>query len=172
VNRSFQIALATASAGAIFALCTAAVAQGSQPAASGGRIQLVSRCESVKGAGICGTFTDVNGAVIPGVSIILRNTGDQTVSSQASDTRGDFAFEDLKSGTYELTAEMRHFKKLIVKNIDVADKRVTELNLTLDTNGHIVTMGIISELPMIDIRSSGITTIINPRQIEALPRRP
>ena len=163
--------MATAAAGAVFALCTAAAAQGPQPAASGGKIRSIGRCESVKGRAICGTFTDATGAVIPGVSIILRNTDDQTISAQASDTRGDFAFEDLKSGTYELTAEMPGFKKLIVKEIKVSNKRVTELKLSLDSNPQIVPMVYLGE-PITDFRSNGITTTLTPRQIEGLPRQP
>lgn len=169
--------LATAAAGALFAFCTAVAAQHQQPSASGGKVTSASRCESVKGTGICGTVTDINGAVIPGANLLLINIDNRTISAQASDTRGDFAFEDLKSGTYELVAEMRHFKKLIVKEIKVSDKRLTELKLTLEVSGDYVIMGVVGEptsftIEGIDDKSSDITTTITRRQIDGLPRRP
>ncbi len=162
--------LATAAAGAVFALCTAAVAQNPRPAASGGKIHSVSRCESVKGTGICGTFTDVNGAVIPGVSLKLINTDDRTVNAQDSDAKGDFAFEGLKIGTYTLIAEAPHFDKLVVKKINVTDTKVINVQLIMVVSGVQEIVGIIGDAPMIDIRSSGITTTITRRQIESLPR--
>ncbi len=167
--------LATAAAGAVFALCTAAIAQTPRPAASGGKVQSVSSCESVKGTGICGTITDVSGAVIPGASIKLTSGSDGAESVRTSDMKGEFAFEDLKGGTYDLTAETPNFKKLIVTKFKVPDKQVTMLNLTLEVSGDYVIMGVVGEpswinVEGINIKGSSITTTITPRQIDSLPR--
>jgi hypothetical protein len=162
--------LAAAAAGAIFALCTATAAQTPRQAASGGKVQSVSRCESVKGTGICGTLTDVNGAVIPGVRLKLISLRDKTVSVQASDMRGEFAFEDLKRGTYSLTAETTSFQKLVVKNIRVKDKGVTEFIMTMEVGPIEQWVGLLADdFPPIEATSDITTTIIR-RKIESLPR--
>src|SRR6185436_12954308 len=69
---------------------------------------------------IQGTVTDAQGAVLPGVSLTLRNTENGTMRSTVSEGDGQYRFAGLQPGTYELKAELQGFA-----NVDVAALTVT-----------------------------------------------
>src|SRR3954470_629795 len=58
---------------------------------------------------IQGTVTDAQGAVLPGVSLTLRNTENGTARSTVSEGDGQYRFAGLQPGTYELKAELQGF---------------------------------------------------------------
>ncbi|NJM53522.1 MAG: carboxypeptidase regulatory-like domain-containing protein, partial [Blastocatellia bacterium] len=51
---------------------------------------------------IWGIITDSNGAVIPGVKVILRNTKDNSIRFATSNDNGFYEFKDVEVATYEI----------------------------------------------------------------------
>src|SRR5450631_2080008 len=73
------------------------------------------------GAGtILGTVTDSTGAIVPGVTITLKNqeTGETRVFS--SDSAGNFRFSAVPPGAYTVTAAAPSFKTAVTNNVQVA----------------------------------------------------
>ena len=66
---------------------------------------------------IQGTVTDAQGAVLPGVSLTLRNTETGAVRTVVSEGDGQYRFAGLQSGTYELKAELQGFATVTVERL-------------------------------------------------------
>ena len=60
---------------------------------------------------VLGTVTDPSGAVVPGVSVTLTNVGTGNVFTAESDQDGQFTFQIVPVGQYDLRAGKQGFKK-------------------------------------------------------------
>src|SRR3954471_6148962 len=68
---------------------------------------------------ISGTITDASGAVMPGVSVSIKNVSTGFTRETVTRTDGEFLFPDLLAGTFDLTATMQGFKTYQQKGIDL-----------------------------------------------------
>src|SRR5439155_11934263 len=68
---------------------------------------------------IQGTVTDAQGAVLPGVSLTLRNTESGAVRNTVSEGDGQYRFAGLQPGVYELKAELQGFATVDVDRLTV-----------------------------------------------------
>ena len=71
---------------------------------------------------IQGTVTDAQGAVLPGVSLTLRNTETGVMRNTVSEGDGQYRFAGLQPGTYELKAELQGFATVDVASLDGHDR--------------------------------------------------
>src|SRR3989442_12530250 len=62
-----------------------------------------------------GTVTDKSGAVVPGVSITVKNKATGFERVVVSDDSGYYRVPGLQPGNYTLTAELSGFSKLVVE---------------------------------------------------------
>lgn len=80
-----------------------------------------------------GVVVDASGAVVPNVSLVLRNDATGIEVARASNVEGRFIFDYVDPGTYTLTADMRGFKKLIQRNIIVQQRGDVTADLKMET---------------------------------------
>ena len=78
-----------------------------------------------------GTVFDPNGAVIPRVSVILKNRSTPEILRTITDEEGGFVFDAVKPGIYELTAEAFYFEKFI-KVVSIEDGRQNRFDPVLE----------------------------------------
>ena len=74
---------------------------------------------------------DETGALIPGVTITLSNLEKNDVKKGVSNQRGEYAFETLDAGQYELKAELPGFVTLIVGPIQLKENESLRFDLTM-----------------------------------------
>ena len=68
---------------------------------------------------IQGTVTDAQGAVLPGVSLTLRNTENGAARTAVSEGDGQYRFAGLQPGTYALKAELQGFANVDVERLTI-----------------------------------------------------
>src|SRR5262245_50207662 len=61
-------------------------------------------------ADLIGRVTDTSGAVLPGVTVTVTQTGTGATRSQTTSETGDYAFNLLPIGPYEIKLELQGFK--------------------------------------------------------------
>src|SRR4051794_37528087 len=66
---------------------------------------------------IQGTVQDAQAAVLPGVSLTLRNADTGVTRSTVSEGDGQYRFAGLPSGTYELKADLQGFASVTVERL-------------------------------------------------------
>ena len=118
---------------------------------------------------IVGIITDTNGAVVPGADIQLYKKGVKKPVKTTSDENGNYTFDSVSSGIYELKFKSPGFTTHIVDQIEVKNNETVSINISLKPGGVNVIVGIFSQEPMIDITSSTVTTTITRKKIEKIP---
>jgi hypothetical protein len=91
---------------------------------------------------ILGTVHDASGALIPGATVTLVNTGTTAQRIVTSDGNGNFVFSNIDVGTYELTVTAQGFEKFSQPNIGIIarESRHIEAALQLGAENQTVTV--------------------------------
>src|ERR1051325_1615038 len=77
-----------------------------------------SRAQDTTGT-ILGTITDSSGAVLPGVTVTVKNTDTSQSRSVVSDVAGRYRLPLLQPGHYEITAQLQGFQTMVHSGVTV-----------------------------------------------------
>src|SRR5256885_4246544 len=80
---------------------------------------------------IVGTIRDSSGAVLPGVTVTIRNEGTNATRDVVTGASGDYSAPLLPPGNYELTADLAGFGKKVAKNIKLEVNQTIRMEFTL-----------------------------------------
>src|SRR5579862_4631044 len=81
-------------------------------------------------ASIRGTVTDASGAVVPGAQIILTRTG--VKASDKTNAAGEYLFEFLPPGTYQVESQVAGFKTFVRGGIVLDLARQLRIDIGLE----------------------------------------
>ena len=131
------------------------------------KVKIVRTNAVGEGSELTGTLLDPNGAVIPGVKIVL--SADNKGQSTTSKDDGTYSISRLFAGIYSLNVVSPGFREYKLRNLVIKDKESLQLNIEMTVTGETM-MGVVAvDQPLIDTSSSTIQTVITRRQIENLP---
>jgi len=120
-------------------------------------------------ASISGTITDVQGAVIPNVQIVLLDAKNKKVQTTQSNNDGFYEFKNIKAGVYSLEAEMRIFKKFVKNNLKLKADEEIEISFSLKIENESEVVGVLVFEEPLEIKESKVSDKIQPQQTESLP---
>ncbi len=119
---------------------------------------------------IAGKVADTDGNALPGVSVTLKSDVLMTGAKSAMTTAGGaYRFTLLPVGTYEVVFEMPGFKTLVKQGVSVAIRRTTTVNATLEITTIDETITVVGETPVVDLKSSTISTNFTIEMLQKLP---
>jgi hypothetical protein len=104
-----------------------------------------------------GTVQDATGAAIPGAKIVLHSTDENTERAVISDAAGDFIFENVKPGNYNLRAHQDGFADSLVSGISVAARQDLRLAPKLDIAAQATTVEVTSGAAQINTENATIS---------------
>jgi hypothetical protein len=84
---------------------------------------------------IVGTVRDASGAVIPEVSVTLRNSATNVLRQTVTNAAGDYAVPQLPSATYTLVFERRGFRQTVLTSVKLDVDQVMRIDTTLQVGG-------------------------------------
>jgi Ca-activated chloride channel homolog len=97
---------------------------------------------------ISGTVVDAGGAVMPGATVSLR-IGQRVERTTVTDARGEFRFENVNAGSYEIDVALAGFTSLTTKVV-LSEKGLPPLRLTLVAGGVQETVTVAADTPKVD----------------------
>lgn len=118
---------------------------------------------------ITGTVKDSSGAVIPGVSVVVRNIGTNAATNVVSDDRGVYAAQRLPIGNYEVAAELDGFKRFLRANLELHVAERMRVDVTLQAGDLKEVVEVTGSAPIVQTESSEVSTLINNRQVLQMP---
>src|SRR5688572_1987981 len=143
-------------------------------------VVLLMMCSLAIGQGtsaLRGTVTDMTGAVVPGVQILLQDVAKKATYKAVTDGDGSYQFPQLDSGKYRLTAELKGFTTIVHDNLQIRVNTtttlplsfgaVTPLNETIDVNSADATIGNTIQSVQIDALPSDRRDIGNFTSLQA-----
>ena len=118
---------------------------------------------------ILGTVKDTSGAVMPGATVTVTNTGTGFSRSVVTDTNGEYNAPSVPTGTYSVTAEITGFKKVSKTNIHVGVDQRVRIDVGLEIGAMEEVIEIQAETPLLNTASSDLGQTVVEEQIKALP---
>jgi ribosomal protein S12 methylthiotransferase accessory factor YcaO len=112
-----------------------------------------------------GTVTDMNGAVIPGAEVVLKNadTGQERTLKTNSD--GFYVASFIPIGRYEVTVNQKGFTSLVKENIEVGLNQTRVVDITLNPVGVSAAVTVVSQEAPINTTNAEIKGTLNSQEI-------
>jgi hypothetical protein len=119
--------------------------------------------------GIEGTITDESSAVLPGVTVTVRNL--DTGAERVVVTNADGVYRALliPLGAYRVTAELAGFKKYEQTGITVGAGQTAVINIALGVGDVSEVISVTADTPLVDPGKIDLGRTLNEREIKNLP---
>ena len=116
-----------------------------------------------------GTVADASGAVLPGVTVTLRNTATNYEQTLITDSAGRFRGVLLPLGPYEVTATLEGFAKSVQKGLDLAVGQTQALSVKLQPSAMSEQIVVNAAAPLIETARTEGATRIDQKSVQGLP---
>jgi carboxypeptidase family protein/TonB-dependent receptor-like protein len=115
-----------------------------------------------------GTITDAQGAVMPGVSIVIRNQATGVERTIASDSSGAYVAASLPPGLYRVEAQLQGFQSQS-KDVQVDVALTVVVDMKLGVAGVAEQVNVTGSTPVIDTATSSVGQVISQRTVQEIP---
>ena len=131
---------------------------------------IASRAQSTFGA-ILGTVRDQSGAVVAGAAVTLINTGTTAQRAAQTDQDGNYAFNNIDTGLYQLKLSATGFAPASVPQIQLTAREVRRVDAVLQVGGDTQSVRIDDTFagPVINTETSSITQTKLGEELVQLP---
>jgi Carboxypeptidase regulatory-like domain len=124
--------------------------------------------QSTTNGAISGTVTDSSGAVLPDITVNLKNVEKGFTNAAKTNSQGFYQFPLLEPGTYLLTISAAGFKTLsATTTVSVGANAIVNAKLEVGAQG--TTVEVSGEAPLLQTESSEVSTTFNAREISEVP---
>lgn len=118
---------------------------------------------------IVGTVTDSSGAVIPGATVTVVNTGTGATITQHSGAQGEFTFAQLPIGSYEVHVKQGSFKEFAETGVVVHTSTNTEVSAVLQVGAATQTVTVQADAVQVQTTSASVGEVVSGTQVRELP---
>jgi hypothetical protein len=118
---------------------------------------------------ISGSVHDQSKAVLPGVTVEVRNVETGATRSIVTDVVGRYRALNLAPGRYTITAELSGFTKTAVTDVVVQIGRDVPIDLTLSVAGVAENVTVTGDTALIDLSTAVVGGVVSTKQIAELP---
>src|SRR5436309_12919988 len=123
----------------------------------------------VTGATLSGTVTDTSGAVIPGVTISIKNRATGVGRTVMADEAGLYSAPNLQAGGYDVTATHLGFSTVVQSYITLTVGAQQQLNITMKVGETAQVVEVTEAAPLVQLSTSTISAAIDSKQILDIP---
>ena len=121
-------------------------------------------------APLSGVALDQNGAVVPGVTVVVRNNATGvTLPPVTTNHAGLFSVAALDPGTYTVTCSLSGFKTAVVRDVQIVTATPADLRVTLEIGPVSETVDVQARSGVIQAQSTTISSTLYSDQIRNLP---
>ena len=120
-------------------------------------------------AQINGRVADESGAVLPGATVTMIQTDTGLTRSVVTDGEGAYQITNLPTGPYRLEVALQGFRTYAQTGIVLQVGGTPTLNVALGLGDLAETVTVEAAAPLVDVRSSGISDVIENERIVELP---
>lgn len=103
-----------------------------------------------------GRVADEQGAVMPGVTIVVRNQDSGTFREVVSGTDGSYLVTALLPGVYEISAELPGFKRFVRRDVRLAVGEAQTIVVRLEVGALEETITVTAQSPLVDLTSKTV----------------
>src|SRR5262245_17683281 len=108
-----------------------------------------------------GLITDQSGAVLPGVTISVRNQGTGIERSTLSDETGNYQVAALPVGVYQIDVRLPGMKPQIVNGLTLEVGQILVQNFKMEVGGIAEELTVAGAVNLIETTTSAVGQVIN-----------
>jgi hypothetical protein len=116
-----------------------------------------------------GRVLDAQGAVLPGVTVTVRNQETGMYRETVSGTDGTFIASGIVPGRYQIVAELQGFKKFDRKDLVLEVGKTASIEVSMEVGALTETVNVTTESPLVDVTSKEIGGNITSETLVQLP---
>ncbi len=120
-------------------------------------------------ATVLGTVRDSNGAVLPGVTVTLKNESTTISVNAQTDADGNYQFSNVRIGDYRVSAEKQGFSTAVAERVNVTVNARQRVDLTMQLGAVTETVVITDAVQLLETDSSVRGQVVQKQQIVSLP---
>ena len=119
--------------------------------------------------GIAGTVADATGATVVGAAVKLVSPETGLTRDGVTSSAGDFVFQDLPLGKYDITVTVSGFETVHVSGVVVDAGRIATVALKLEVAKQAATVEVQASTVAIETASSAETSLIDTKELLDIP---
>src|SRR5579875_55071 len=119
-------------------------------------------------ADVVGTVFDTSGAVVPGVTVTLRNTGTNETRTAITQPAGEYRFALLQPGDYEISAAHGSLKSSI-ERFSVLLGEEEKMDLRVSVQGTQQIIEVTTQATALETENANLTSSFDTKQVNDLP---
>ena len=119
--------------------------------------------------GLTGVITDDSGAVLPGVTVEVKNTATGQVRNTVTGADGFYTVPLLQPGKYEVRAALAGFKPVLRQGIDITVGDTGRVDVKLGVGGVEETLTVVAETPLVETSHATLGITIDQQKVVELP---
>lgn len=120
-------------------------------------------------ANLVGTVVDATGGLVPNASIELTNEATGVKASTKTDNNGQYRFNNLLVGRYDVTATAQGFATSSLKGIELELNKTATANVTLQVGTVAAAVDVTEAAAVIDTTTAQVQSTFESNQIVSLP---
>ncbi|MGH8650379.1 MAG: carboxypeptidase regulatory-like domain-containing protein, partial [Burkholderiales bacterium] len=120
-------------------------------------------------AQLSGRVTDESGAVLPGVTVTATQTDTGLARTVVTDENGAYVVPNMPTGPYRLEVMLQGFRTYVQTGIVLQVGATPTLNAVLAVGSLEETVSVEAATPLVDVRSTGISEVVEQARILELP---
>jgi len=121
---------------------------------------------------ISGTVQDEKGAVIPNATVTARNTERNISRNLQTNSEGNYRFESLPVGPYEVTVEATGFSKYVQSGITLLLNQNAVVDVSMRPGGVQEVVNVTENAALINTSNAEVSTRFDSRRLSELPLGP
>jgi hypothetical protein len=121
---------------------------------------------------LVGTVFDKTGAVVPSAAVEAVNTETGVKHTTKANGGGEYRFNNLPVGTYNVSASSTNFATTTINGFTVELNKTSTLQITLEIKGAVTTLEVSGVAPALDTTTAQLSSTFEERQIAVLPSAP
>ena len=118
---------------------------------------------------IVGTINDQSGAPVPGATVTVTNAGTGLKVDAATDADGNYTFQNLQPGTYELKAALQGFRELKRTGVRVSAGNPIRQDLKLEVGTLAEAVTVTAESTLLQTEKADLHTELTSKELTNLP---
>ena len=118
---------------------------------------------------ISGRVMDTSGGVLPGVTVLVVNTGTNATNTIVTGDSGQFTAPLLISGIYRVTVELSGFRSVVREAVELRVGDRLQVDFTLEPAGVSSEVVVVAESPLLDSGTATMGQVIDSKLIGEMP---
>ncbi|MBI2222488.1 MAG: TonB-dependent receptor [Acidobacteria bacterium] len=116
-----------------------------------------------------GVVVDAQGAVLPGVTVTVKNQDTGMYRETASNQDGTYFVTGIAPGRYEISASLEGFKRYSQRDLTLSIGRTATVDVTLEVGALAESITVTGAAPLVDVTSKEVGGNITSRDLTDLP---